>query len=151
MKAARLRTLSITGAVASLLVATTPAWAHYEYGYGRHYERGHYLAFAPRYYYPPPRHAAIVVPRPIVHYAYARAPVYYTAPAYTPAPVYPAYPMYYGPPGREAAYSPLGAIGGAVAGAAIGSGLGQGNGRTATIALGTVMGAVIGDQLTRGR
>jgi hypothetical protein len=149
VKTNKVRTLSIAGAVATLLVTTPPAWAHYERGYERHSERGHYLAAAPRYYNPPPRPAVVVVPRPVIPYLYAPVPVYDTRPAYAPGPGYPVYPTYYGPP--QAAYSPLSAIGGAVAGAAIGSGLGQGNGRTASIALGTAVGAMIGNQLTRGR
>lgn len=126
------RTLSVTGIVASLLIAASPAWAHHESHYG----------YGPRHAHPY-RPAVVVVP-PVVRYRYAPAPVYYVPPpAYVPAPAY------YGPP--PVAYAPLGAIGGAVAGAAIGSGLGQGNGRTAAIAIGSVVGAVIGGQLGAGR
>ena len=148
MNAKILRTLSATGAVAGLLIAASPAWAHD----GR-YQRD--FAYGPRYTHPY-RSALVVVP-PVVRYRYAPAPVYYVPPpAYVPAHAYygsprayvPA-PAYYGPP--SVAYAPLGAIGGAVAGAAIGSGLGRGNGRTAAIAIGSVVGAVIGDQLTGGR
>jgi hypothetical protein len=143
----KLRILSATSAVAALLVATTPAWAHYEHGFGSYYWRGHSYAAAPRYYYPS-RSPAVVVARPVVPYFYTPAPVYYPPPAYAPAPVYLAYPTYYGP--LQTPYSPLGAFGGAVAGAAVGSRLGQGNGRVASIALGTTMGALIGGQLARG-
>ena len=124
------RTLSVTGIVASLLIAASPAWAQHHHGYG---PRSVHL------YWP----AVVVVP-PVVRYAYAPPPVYYVAP-----PVYVPAPAYYGPP--PVGYAPLGAIGGAVAGAALGSGLGQGNGRTAAIAIGSVVGAVIGGQLAAGR
>jgi len=135
MNAKILRTLSATGAVAALLIAASPAWAHD----GR-YRRD--FAYGPRYTHPY-RSALVVVP-PVVRYRYAPAPVYYDPPpAYVPAHAY------YGPP--SVAYAPLGAIGGAVAGAAIGSGLGRGNGRTAAIAIGSVVGAVIGEQLAAGR
>ncbi len=137
------RTLSVSGVIACLLVAASPAWAHHEayYGYG------------PRHVHPY-RPAVLWVP-PVVRYRYAPAPVYYAPPpVYVPAPTYyappPAYgpaPAYYGPP----AYAPAGTIGGAVVGAAIGSGLGQGNGRTAAIAIGSVVGAVLGGQLAGGR
>ena len=146
MNANILRTLSVTGIVASLLIAASPAWAHREHHYG----------YGPGRVYPH-RPAVVVVP-PAVRYRYAPVPVYHVPPtAYVPAPAYyapprayvPA-PAYYGPP--PVAYAPLGAIiGGAVAGAAIGSGLGQGNGRTAAIAIGSVVGAVIGGQLAAGR
>ena len=135
MNAKILRTLSATGAVAALLIAASPAWAH-DGRYERHF--GYGPRHVQRY-----RPALVVVP-PVVRYRYAPAPVYYAPPpAYVPAPAY------YGPP--SVAYVPLGAFGGAVAGAAIGSGLGRGNGRTAAIAIGSVVGAVIGDQLTAGR
>ena len=148
MNANPLRTLSVSGIVASLFFAASPAWAQHE----RHL--GHY-GYAPRHV-PAFRPAVVVVP-PVVRYRYVPAPVYYVAPpAYVTAPAYyapprayvPA-PAYYGPP--SVAYVPLGAIGGAVAGAAIGSGLGQGNGRTAAIAVGSVLGATIGGQLAAGR
>ncbi len=148
MNAKMLRTLSATGAVAALLVAASPAWAH-DGRYERHF------AYGARYMHPY-RPALVVVPR-VVRYRYAPAPVYYVRPpAYVPTPAYyesprayvPA-PAYYGPP--SVAYAPLGAIGGAVAGAAIGSGLGRGNGRTAAIAIGSVVGAVVGEQLAAGR
>ena len=135
MNAKILRTLSATGAVAGLLIAASPPWAHD----GRDQRD---FAYGPRYTHPY-RSALVVVPS-VVRYRYAPAPVYHVPPpAYVPAPAY------YGPP--SVAYAPLGAIGGAVAGAAIGSGLGRGNGRTAAIAIGSVVGAVIGDQLTGGR
>lgn len=132
MNAKTLRTLSVTGIVASLLIAASTAWAHHERRYG--YGPRHVYAYRP---------AVVVVPQ-VVRYGYAPAPVYFAPPpAYVPAPAY------YGPP--PVAYAPLGAIGGAVAGAAIGSGLGQGNGRTAAIAIGSVVGAMIGGQWTAGR
>jgi glycine zipper 2TM protein len=135
MNAKTIRNLSVTGIVASLLIAASPVWAHDGY-YGHHYGYGPWHVY-------PYRPAVVVVP-PTVRYRYAAAPVYYAPqPAYVPAPTY------YGPP--AVAYAPLGAIGGAVAGAAIGSGLGHGNGRTAAIAIGSVVGAVIGQELTGGR
>jgi hypothetical protein len=77
-----LRTLSVTGIVASLLIAASPAWAQY----GRHY------GYGPRYVHP---YRAAVVVAPMVSYGYgygyAPPPVYYTpSPAYAPA--------YYAPP-----------------------------------------------------
>jgi hypothetical protein len=78
MNANTLRTLSVTGAVATLLVAASPAWAHYE-RYGHHY------GYGPRYVQPY-RPAVVVVP-PVVRYV--PPPVYYVPPpAYVPAPVY---------------------------------------------------------------
>lgn len=146
MKIKRIAVLTVTGIIASLTLTTSSAWAHHE----RHFDYG------PRniYQYRP---EVVVVP-PAVRYGYAPPPVYYTPPqAYAPAPVSyyrpaPSYappPAYYGPPNR--AYASLGAIAGAVAGAAIGNTLGQGNDRTAAIAIGSVVGAVIGNQMTRTR
>lgn len=135
MNSKTIRNLSVSGIVTALLMAASPAWAH-EGRYVRH------IGYGPRYVHPY-RPAVVVVP-PVVRYRYAPAPVYYVPPrAYVSAPAY------YGPP--SVAYVPLGAIGGALAGAAIGSGLGHGNDRNAAIAIGSVVGAVIGDQLTAGR
>ncbi len=88
------RTLSISGIVASLLIAASPAWA-------QHYER--HFGYGPRYVHPY-RPAVVVVP-PVVRYRYAPPPVYYGSPrAYAPTHAYygssPAYygaPAYYGP------------------------------------------------------
>ena len=77
MNAKTLRTLSVSGAVAALLIAASPAWAHHE----RHFGHG------PRYVHQ--YRAAVVVAPPVVSYRYAPAPVYYVQrPAYVPAPAY---------------------------------------------------------------
>ncbi len=84
-----LRTLSVTGVVASLLIAASPAWAHHD-RYGNHY------GYAPRYVQP--YRPAVVVP-PVAPYGYAYGyvppPVYYV-----PRPVYVAPPVYYRVPMR---------------------------------------------------
>jgi hypothetical protein len=98
MKAKTLRTLSVTGAVAALLIAASPAWAHYE-GHGHHYGYARFVY---------PNRPAVVVP-PVVTYAYPTARVYPMY--YAPLPVYVPAPVYYRPrlrvrhwPGRHWAY-----------------------------------------------
>lgn len=97
MNVKTLRTLSVTGAVAALFIAASPARAHYE-RYGHHY------GYAPRhvYSYRPP---VVVVP-PVVTYAYPPAPVYYAPPpVHVPAPVYYRVPLrVHHWPGRRWAY-----------------------------------------------
>ena len=87
MRANRLRALSVTGIVVSLLIASGSVWAH-----------DHYYGDAPRYTHPY-RPAVVVVPPRIVTYGYSASPVYYPPPVYVPAPIYyePA-PTYYAPP-----------------------------------------------------
>ena len=147
MSTNKLRTLSVTGIVVSLLIAAGSAWAHDDdYGYARRYRHPH-------------RRAVVVMPPPVVAYGYPARPVYYAPPPpvyyapapayYEPPPVYAPAPAYYAAP--PVAYAPLGAIGGAVAGAAIGSGFGHGDRRVAAIAIGSVVGAFVGDSLARGR
>lgn len=77
-----------------------------------------------------------VAPRPVMAY---RPPVRY---AYAPAPAYRAAPHY--------AYGATGALAGAVAGALIGGSVTYGEQRIAGIAIGTVLGAVIGHELAGG-
>jgi len=69
MNAKLLRTLSATGALAALLVAASPAWAHHE----RH---GHHYGHGPHYVHP--YRPAVVVAPPVVRYA--PPPVYYVPP-----------------------------------------------------------------------
>jgi len=78
MNVSRRRTLSVTGAVAALLIAASPAWALHE-------RAGHHYGYAQRHVHPY-RPAVVVVP-PVI--SYAPQPVYYVPPpAYVPAPVY---------------------------------------------------------------
>ena len=82
MNAKTLRTLSVSGVVAALLIAASPAWAHY----------GHHYGYGPRYVFPY-RAAVVVVPPVAPAYMYASPPAYYAPPSiYVPAPAY------YGPP-----------------------------------------------------
>ena len=77
MNAKTIRTLSVTGIIASLLIAVSPAWADY----------GHHYGYPTRHVYPY-RPAVVVVP-PVDPYAYPPAPVYYVPPpVYVPAPVH---------------------------------------------------------------
>ena len=85
MKITTLLTLSVTSAVAILLIAASPAWANNEherhYGYGERYEHRHGHTYRP------------VIVRPVIRYGYAPAPVYYLPPrAYVPAPVHHRHP-----------------------------------------------------------
>lgn len=86
MRASRLFTAILAGAVALAGLALTPgaaeAHGYYRYGYG-----------PPRYYYrpPPPPPPVYYVPRP--YYRPPPPPVYYA-----PRPWYPPPPVYYGPP-----------------------------------------------------
>jgi hypothetical protein len=91
MNTKTLRNLSVTGIVASLLVAASPASAYYErhFGYGLRY--GH--LYRPAMVVPSVAPYGYRNPRPTVYYApprayvpvpayYGSAPVYYGAPAY---------------------------------------------------------------------
>ncbi len=74
-------------------------------------------------------------------------PVFVVRPA--PVTIYRA-PMYYAPPPAPALYrshAAGGALAGAVAGALIGGSVGHGDQRVAAIAIGSVVGAVIGHEL----
>jgi hypothetical protein len=74
-----LRTLSLTGILASLFIAASPVWAHSEW-------RGHHHGYPPRHVYP--YRPAVIVP-PLVTYLQPPAPVHYVPPpAYVPARVH---------------------------------------------------------------
>ena len=88
-----LRILTATSLVAALMIAATPASAHFErherhYGYGERYEQSYRpVIVQPRYGYAPPS------------YGYAQPPMYYASPrAYIPEP------DYYRPPIRMHQY-----------------------------------------------
>lgn len=136
MKTKMTRMLSLSGLAASALVAAAPVWAHdFDDDYRGRVVREHYYHGAPpgqaiRYYRYDRGPQVVVVERPVVMYR-AAPPVYY----YDPLPPRPGW----------------GTFGGAITGAALGSRLGQGNGRTAAIAIGSVMGAFVGDRLSTGR
>ncbi len=133
MKTTKFRILSIAGLAVATLAASGPLLAR---DFHEHDRWGH-EHFVGR----------VVMARPA--FVYRTAPVYYAAPApvyYAPAPVYYGPQAYYGPP----AYSPAGEIGGAIVGTAIGSTV-RGYGRPGAIALGAVLGAVVGNQLATGR
>jgi hypothetical protein len=126
------RLLSLTAVAVSTLAASVPALAHDGYFYGR-YGRPHFAYPSHRVVVVRPPvfvHRPVVVYRPGPVVYYAPAPVYYAAPA----------PGYYTQPA-------WGTIGGAIAGAAIGSAVGDG--RPGAIAAGSVMGAVVGNGLSR--
>lgn len=143
-----LRAITIGSAVATLLIATGPAWAHDDDRRGwRQHERFEHRH--ERHYRP------VVIQRVQPVYGYAPQPVYYAPPpvyvpapvVYQPAPVYYSQPAYYEP--ARVSNTAIGTIGGAIAGAAIGNTIGRGNGRTAAIAIGAVTGAMIGGQIAR--
>ena len=144
MKLSTLRAVTVTSAVATLLMAASPAWAHDD---DRRGERERFEHRHERYYGP------VVIQRMQPVYGYAPQPVYYAPPPvyvpapvyYQPAPVHYSQPAYYEAP--RVSNSALGTIGGAIAGAAIGNTIGRGNGRTAAIAIGAVTGALIGGQI----
>src|SRR5437667_7358875 len=140
MKTKTFLSLSLAGLAVSVFAVSMPALAHdgYFYGHGR-YGRPHFVYPGQRVVIVRP---PVFVPRPVVVYrpgavCYAPAPVYYAAPApaYYPAPA----PVYYA--------QPWGTIGGAIAGAAIGSAVGAG--RPGAIAAGSVIGAMVGNGLSR--
>jgi len=140
MRNRTIRMLSLAG-FAAAAIAATPALAHDHDDYYRHGR------FAHEHY--PPGHArhyvreTVVVERPVV---IERAPVVvheWPQVSYDSSPG----PYLPGAASGDSGHSGWGTLGGAVAGAAIGSRIGQGNGRTAAIAIGTVMGAFVGDRL----
>ena len=148
MKTTTLRAVTAASAIATLLVAASPASARDNDRRGwREHERFEHRH--ERYYRP------VVIQRvqPVYGYApqrvvYAPPPVYVPAPVYVqPAPVYYSQPAYYEP--ARVSNSAIGTIGGAIAGAALGNTIGRGNGRTAAIAIGAVTGAMIGGQIAR--
>lgn len=132
MKTRTFRFLSAAALALSALSAGAPALAHDGYFHGR----GYYGR--PHFFYPGQRvvivRPPVFVPRPVV--VYRPAPVYY-APA----------PLYYAAPAPAYYAQPWGTIGGAIAGAAIGGAVGDG--RPGAIAAETVIGAVIGNGLSR--
>ncbi|MBI4290506.1 MAG: hypothetical protein HY661_03380 [Betaproteobacteria bacterium] len=143
MRTTKLRILSAAGIAVSLAMAATPAWSRdNHYRHTPHYKHSY--------------RQVVVMPPPVVH-RYRAAPVYYAPPAPVhyapparvyyapPAPVYVPAPTYYAP--APHVYAPLGAVGGAVAGAVIGGGLGHGD--VGAIAVGSVLGAIVGDSLDR--
>ncbi len=148
MKLSTLRAVTVTSAVATLLIAASPAWAHDDDRRGwrerERFEHRHERDYRP-----------LVIQRVQPVYGYAPQPVYYAPPPvyvpapvyYQPAPVHYSQPAYYEAP--RVSNSALGTIGGAIAGAAIGNTIGRGNGRTAAIAIGAVTGAMIGGQIAR--
>jgi len=121
MKTRRFRILSV--AALALTALSAPALAHDGYFYGRHYGRPHFVFPSQRVVIVRP---PVFVPRPVV--VYLPGPVYYA-----PAPAYYA--------------QPWGTIGGAIAGAAIGGAVGDG--RPGVIAAGSVIGAIVGNGLSR--
>ncbi len=141
MKAKIFRFLSAAGLALSALAAGAPALAHdgYFYGHGR-YGRPHFVYPGQRVVIVRP---PVFVPRPV--FVYRPAPVYYAppAPVYYAAPA----PVYYSAPAPVYYAQPWGTIGGAIAGAAIGSALGEG--RPGAIAAASVIGAVVGNGLSR--
>ena len=110
-------------AALALTALSAPALAHDGYFYGRHYGRPHFVFPSQRVVIVRP---PVFVPRPVV--VYLPGPVYYA-----PAPAYYA--------------QPWGTIGGAIAGAAIGGAVGDG--RPGVIAAGSVIGAIVGNGLSR--
>jgi len=138
-------------AFAALAIAATttaaPVFADPPHGWGRgrhagydddayRYERAPVRVIEHRYY----PTETVVIERPVI----VERPVIIERPAV----VYREVPSYY-EPGPRGSSSGLGAVGGAIAGAVIGSRFGGGDGRIAAIALGTVLGAHVGEQLSR--
>ncbi|TMH18843.1 MAG: hypothetical protein E6H70_04735 [Betaproteobacteria bacterium] len=132
MKTRTFRFLSVATLALSALSAGAPALAH------DGYFRGNGYYGRPYFVYPGQRvvivRPPVFVPRPV--FVYRPAPVYYApAPVYYSAPA----PVYYA--------QPWGTIGGAIAGAAIGGAVGDG--RPGAIAAGSVIGAMVGNGLSR--
>ncbi len=132
MKTRTFRFLSVATLAFSALSAGAPALARDGYFHGNGYYGRPYFVY-------PGQRVVIVrppvfVPRPV--FVYRPAPVYYApAPVYYSAPA----PVYYA--------QPWGTIGGAIAGAAIGGAVGDG--RPGAIAAGSVIGAMVGNGLSR--
>lgn len=125
----RIAILTAAGAalgVAAPAFADPPYWAPAQ---GNRYQH-----HAPRAIAVHPRPVVFVRPAPVALY---RAPVYYG-----PAPM-PAYRVH-------GNYAAGGALAGAVAGALIGGSVGYGDQRVAAIAIGSLVGAVIGHELAGG-
>ena len=132
MKTRTFRFLSVATLALSALSAGAPALAHDGYFHGNGYYGRPYFVYPGQRVVivrPPvfvPRRVFVYRPAPVY---YAPAPVYYSAPA----------PVYYA--------QPWGTIGGAIAGAAIGGAVGDG--RPGAIAAGSVIGAMVGNGLSR--
>lgn len=113
------------------------AYRHRDFNRHRDHHRVVVIRERPRYAV---EHRVVIERRPVI--VYRRGPVAYQVPArYVPAP---AQPVAYGGSG-------LATVGGAFTGALIGSRFGEGNGRIASIALGSVVGAYVGNQLANAR
>lgn len=126
--------LTVAGAALGAAVpalADPPYWASGHGHRAKHYAPRGYVIY---------RRPVIVRPAPLAVYG---APVYYA-----PAPA----PVYYGPPPMPAyrvygTPAAGGALAGAVAGALIGGSVSHGDQRVAGIAIGSVLGAVVGHEL----
>jgi len=125
--------IAVLTAAGAALGAAAPAFAdppHWAPAHG--YRAKHH---APRMVPVYPRPYAVITHRPVVAY---RAPAYYGGPAYA----------YRGHRGYD--YGASGALAGAVAGALIGGSVTHGDERVAGVAIGSVLGAVIGHELAGG-
>lgn len=128
------RKLAVLTAAGAALGAATPVFADPPRWAPAHgYRAKHYV---PRMVPVYPRPYVVVPRQPVVAY---RAPVYYVPP---PAP---AYRGHYGH-----SYAASGALAGAFAGALIGGSVTHGHDRVAGVAIGSVLGAVIGHELAGG-
>lgn len=124
------KNIAILTAAGAALGAAAPAFAdppHWAPAHGYRYQHQAHASFYPR---------RVFVARPAPAAIY-RAPAYYGP---QPAPAYRVYP------GHAAG----GALAGAVAGALIGGSVAYGDQRVAAIAIGSVVGAVIGHELAGG-
>jgi len=139
------KAVSLVSFAAITIAAGAPAFADRDdWGHDRHhhydgdrYDRGR--AIEHRYYYP---QQTVIIERPVVverEVVVERPPVVYReAPRYDDRDA-------------RAPSSTLGAVSGALAGAVIGSRFGGGDGRIAAIAIGTVLGAHVGERLATDR
>lgn len=143
-----LKKIAILTAAGAALGAAAPAFAdHPQWGQDQGYRSRHYTPGAVAVY---PHRYAVVTPRPVVAY---RAPAYYGP---RPMPAYRGYRSYGPPPVpayrgyRQHDYAAGGALAGALAGALIGGSVAYGDQQFAGVAIGSVLGAVIGRELAGG-
>jgi hypothetical protein len=130
------RKIAVLTTASAALGAATPVFADHPRWAPAHGHRAKH--FAPRVVPVYPRPYVVVPRQPVVAY---RAPVYYGPP---PAPAYRGHYGY----GYD--YAASGALAGAVAGARIGGSVTPGHDRVAGVAIGSVLGAVIGHELGGG-
>lgn len=157
-----IKSITVTALTSAVLFAAAPAFArgdHDDWNARNHHGRQHVKVqrVVHEHYYPREK---VIVERKVVVYREAPTRVVYreapTRVVYREAPpqvIYREPPPVYGnvPVSYPEQHSALGTIAGAAAGAVVGSRFGKGDGRTAAIAIGTVLGAMVGNTVATAR